>query len=100
MYAIRFVHQQHTDGAVTLRVEDLPSRTRVTGIAESIKDGVRIVFLRLVIQDQHDLAFGVDPVVIVVMIFRGGNTVSREDHWGAHGNVVREAAREIRRVTE
>ena len=79
MLAIGLAHDQHADRAVRLRVQDFHARRGVTRVAGSVEDGVRIGFLRLVIEEQNDFSVHIDAAVVVVVEFGRGDAVSGED---------------------
>ena len=80
MLAIWLGHDQHANRAVRLGIHHLDTRRRIACIAGSIEDRSWVVFLRLVIENQNDLAVHIDAAVIVVIqLGRGDAEASKDD---------------------
>src|SRR5262249_34438257 len=70
---------QQGDGPMPPGDHHLGSGIRVARVAFAIEDRVRIVFLRLMIEDQDDLSARVNSSVIVVLQLRSADPEARED---------------------
>ena len=68
---IRIGRDQHRHGAVAARDHHFGAGVGVAGVAFAVENRIRIVFLRLMIEDQDDFAARVDGRVIVVVRVRG-----------------------------
>ena len=76
----RIVHQDHRARSVVARIDGLVDDLSVRREFAALKDGVRIVFLRLVPQHDHSFAGGVEVRVVVIVVFGRGDPVAGEDH--------------------
>ena len=85
-------------GTVHLRVDELYTSGRVLRISDAIEDRLRIVLLRLMIEDEDDLAFGVDIGVVVVVDPRRRDAVTRKDYGRSDVNRVFKCTEGLRGV--
>jgi hypothetical protein len=74
------VDQQHGLGAVKLGIGRLAENLRMGGIDFAFEDALFVELLRLMAQQQNDLALHIQPRIIVVIIFGRGDAEAREDH--------------------
>ena len=74
------VDQQHRLGAVNLGVGGLAEDLRVRGVDLAFKHALVVELLRLVTQQQNDLALHVEARVVVVIVFGSGDAEARKDH--------------------
>ena len=98
MLAVRLGHDQNRHSAMLLRIQSLHPRRGVAGVACSVKDGMRIVFLRLMLKHQNNLSLCVQALVIVIVELGRCNPVSGKDNWRRDLNIVVEATQHIRRL--
>jgi hypothetical protein len=63
-----------------LGVQNLYAGRGITSIAGAIENGPRVVFLRLMVEDENDLAFDIDRRVIVIPEFRCRDTEPGKDN--------------------
>ena len=75
----RLGDDEHRRRTVPLRVHRLGPGVGVQREARSVEHGPRVVFLRLVVEDEHRLALRVEPGVVVVAEFRRRDAEARED---------------------
>ena len=75
---IRVVDDQDGFGAVLSRHLDFAHHRRMHRVRLSFERAARVVFLRLVRENQHGFAGGVDARVVVIAQRRRGNPVARE----------------------
>ncbi len=66
MLAVRFGDDDERNSAVGLGVEEFYARRRISCVAGAVEDGLGIVLLRFVVEDENDLALGIDALVVVV----------------------------------
>ena len=88
-------HGGHRNGAVALGVEQLVIVVGVAGVANAVEHGVRVGLLWLMIEDEDDLAAGVDTGVIIVVQFGGGDAEAGKDHAAGDGDFVSERRRGV-----
>src|ERR1700722_7361429 len=74
------VDQQHGFGSMKLGVGGLAENLGVSGVDLAFEHALFVELLRLVAQQQYDLAFHIQPRIIVVIVFGRGNPKAREDH--------------------
>ena len=72
-------HQDDPGGAVQFGVGSLGGKLRVLRQGLAFKHALGVGFLRLVTQDQDDLAFDVQAGIVVVAVFRRCNAVAGEN---------------------
>ena len=77
--AVGFGDDDDGEGSVGLGVEELDAAGGVPGVAGAVEDGGGVVFLGFVVEDEDDLAPGVEVFVVVVAEFRGGDAEAGED---------------------
>ena len=89
----RIVHQDHSRRAVVSGVDGLADDFCVGRELLPREHTLLVVLLRLVTQHEGDLAFRVDPPVVVVVILGRGDPITRKDHRRLELNVFRKAER-------
>ena len=92
MPAQRFAGDQYRDCAVPPRVGHFDGAPRVNRVSRAIEHRPGVVFLRLMVEDEHNLSRHVDVRVVVVSVFRRGNPVSGKYHRRADPHFVLESA--------
>ena len=81
------VDHQHGLGAVNLGVGCFAEDLRVGGVDLAVEHALFVELLRLMAQQQHDLALHVEAGVVVVIVLGRGDAEAREDH--VAGNFAR-----------
>ena len=86
----RVGHGDECDGSVPLGVEEFVVVVGIAGVAFAVEDGVVVGFLRFVVEDENDLALGVDSGVVVIVEFRSCYSETSEDDGALAGDFVGE----------
>src|SRR5712691_345222 len=80
MLAVWFGGEEHPDGAVLFGIQHFHQRARISRAAFAVEDRAGVVLLRLMVEDQDDLAARVERGVVVIAEFRGGNSEAGEGY--------------------
>lgn len=98
MLAVWLGQDQHADCAVLLCVHGFHSRGGVTGVAGSVEDERWTVLLRLVVEEEDNLALHINACVIVVMKFGRGDAEGGEDYVCGDIHIMRKGAKGFREL--
>ena len=69
-------HQDDADRTVVLCVDGFVDGAPVGGVLATGEDASLVVLLRLVVDDDGDFPPGVEMLIVIVVVFRGGDAVA------------------------